>query len=98
MVFLLTKSHWPQYHYLLPWDYRTGEYGSYGTGCSSAFIRVCEALGCASMLRTMDDASVQKAIEKAVDEKLEVVDCLNEEGDKMLQKMKRENYLDPKNH
>lgn len=30
MVFLVTKSYWPQYHYLLPFDYQSGEFGSYG--------------------------------------------------------------------
>lgn len=31
MIFLVTKSYWPQYHYLLPFDYQTGEFGNYGT-------------------------------------------------------------------
>lgn len=30
MVFLVTRSYWPQYHYLLPWDYQSGEFGNYG--------------------------------------------------------------------
>lgn len=30
MIFVVTKSHWPLYHYLLPWDYQTGEFGDYG--------------------------------------------------------------------
>lgn len=30
MIFLVTKSYWPQYHYLLPFDYQSDEYGSYG--------------------------------------------------------------------
>lgn len=30
MIFLVTKSYWPQYHYLLSWDYQSGEYGTYG--------------------------------------------------------------------
>lgn len=30
MIFLVTKSYWPQYHYLLPFDYQTGEFGNYG--------------------------------------------------------------------
>lgn len=30
MIFLVTKSYWPQYHYLLPFDYQTGEFGDYG--------------------------------------------------------------------
>ena len=30
MIFIITKSYWPQYHYLLPRDYQTGEFGDYG--------------------------------------------------------------------
>lgn len=30
MVFFITKSYWPQYHYLLPNDYQSGEFGDYG--------------------------------------------------------------------
>lgn len=32
MVFIVTKSYWPQYHYLLNWDYQSGEFGNYGKG------------------------------------------------------------------
>ena len=30
IVFVVTKSYWPQYHYLMPWDYKSGEFGTYG--------------------------------------------------------------------
>lgn len=30
MIFLVTRSYWPQYHHLLPFDYQTGEFGNYG--------------------------------------------------------------------
>lgn len=30
MIFLVTKSYWPYYHYLLPSDYQSGEFGDYG--------------------------------------------------------------------
>lgn len=30
LIFIITKSYWPLYHYLLPFDYQTGEFGSYG--------------------------------------------------------------------
>lgn len=29
-IFIITKTYWPQYHYLLPCDYQTGEFGDYG--------------------------------------------------------------------
>lgn len=29
-VFVLTRTFWPHYHYLIPNDYKSGEYGTYG--------------------------------------------------------------------
>nr|CAD7267644.1 unnamed protein product [Timema shepardi] len=43
LVFILTKSFWPFYHYLLPWDFNSGEYGSYEDGFSTAMIKVCSS-------------------------------------------------------
>lgn len=62
LVFIITKSYWPQYHYLTPYDYKCGEFGSYASGCSTAFIRVCAALGWASDLRTITSDSAKAAL------------------------------------
>nr|CAD7613973.1 unnamed protein product [Timema genevievae] len=47
LVFILTKSFWPFYHYLLPWDFNSGEYGSYEDGFSTAMIKVLQHAWCA---------------------------------------------------
>nr|QBY26787.1 desaturase 2 [Nilaparvata lugens] len=78
LVFIVTKSLWPQYHYLLPWDYKSGEFGTYGTGCSTAFIRVWAATGLASGLRTIDTDGVKAALSRAVNTGSPVLHCLNE--------------------
>nr|CAD7407324.1 unnamed protein product [Timema cristinae] len=67
LVFILTKSFWPFYHYLLPWDFNSGEYGSYEDGFSTAMIKVWAALGWAFSLRTIDSEGVKKALHVAVD-------------------------------
>lgn len=50
MIFLVTKSYWPQYHYLLPFDYQTGEFGNYGTQEFFSFVyltfSVCICVAC----------------------------------------------------
>nr|CAD7448872.1 unnamed protein product [Timema bartmani] len=80
LVFILTKSFWPFYHYLLPWDFNSGEYGSYEDGFSTAMIKVWAALGWAFSLRTIDSEGVKKALHVAVDTGKDVKECLDEQG------------------
>uniref|UniRef100_A0A6G1SJ94 Acyl-CoA Delta(11) desaturase n=1 Tax=Aceria tosichella TaxID=561515 RepID=A0A6G1SJ94_9ACAR len=80
LVFVVTRSHWPHYHYMLPWDYQTGEFGTYGAGCSTAFIRVYAAAGWASELKTLGSDAVKEALTLAVDTGKPLVECLNEVG------------------
>lgn len=80
LVFVVTRTHWPHYHYMLPWDYQTGEFGTYGSGCSTAFIRVYAAAGWASELKTMDSTAVKEALSMAVDTGKPLVECLNKVG------------------
>uniref|UniRef100_A0A1B6C828 Fatty acid desaturase domain-containing protein n=1 Tax=Clastoptera arizonana TaxID=38151 RepID=A0A1B6C828_9HEMI len=77
LIFFVTKSLWPQYHYLLPWDYKSGEYGTYGAGCSTAFIRVWAALGLAYDLRTINSSGIRSALAEAAKTGKPVTDCLN---------------------
>lgn len=63
---------------MLPWDYKSGEYGTYGSGCSTAFIRVWAALGLAYNLRTITTEGVKNALAEAANSGRPVVDCLNE--------------------
>ncbi|CAH0407060.1 unnamed protein product [Chilo suppressalis] len=90
-VFVLSKSFWPHYHYLIPYDYKSGEYGTYDSGCTSAFIRVCAALGLATDLKTVDTATVQKALADAARTKLPVQTCLDQAV--LEQILPKEHYL-----
>lgn len=78
LTFIINKTYWISYHYLAPWDYQTGEYGKYGTDCTTKFIKVCEALNLAQDLRTVDSETVRKALVKSVDEKKAIKDALFE--------------------
>lgn len=62
LVFILTKSHWLKYHYILPWDYQVGEYSDYGDGCLTSIIRVFAAFGWATNLRTVSTETIKDAI------------------------------------
>lgn len=77
-MFFVTKSLWPQYHYLLPWDYKSGEYGTYGSGCSTAFIRVFAALGLAYNLQTIEVEGIRSALALSAKTGKPVLECLYE--------------------
>nr|XP_037870189.1 acyl-CoA Delta(11) desaturase-like isoform X1 [Bombyx mori]XP_037870190.1 acyl-CoA Delta(11) desaturase-like isoform X1 [Bombyx mori] len=75
-VFIITRTFWPHYHYLIPYDYKSGEYGTYDSGCSSAFIRVWAALGIATGLRTVETNTIQKALAEMAKTKKPLQICL----------------------
>ncbi|KAL1123055.1 hypothetical protein AAG570_002143 [Ranatra chinensis] len=78
LVFLVTKSLWPQYHYVLPWDYQCGEYGTYGQGCSTGFIRVLAAMRLAWGLTTITQAGIRTGLATAATTGKPVIKCLEE--------------------
>ncbi|GBP63262.1 Acyl-CoA desaturase 1 [Eumeta japonica] len=78
MVFVITKSYWPLYHYLYPEDYKSGEYGSYDSGILTALIRVWAALGWAWDLRTTTTSTVQEALGEAARTHKSIPVCLKE--------------------
>lgn len=80
MVFFVKKSVWPQYHYLLPWDYKTGEYGNYDNDSSTAMIRVFAALRLITHLRTISTEQVRSCLAQSVEHGKPVLDLLHAEG------------------
>ncbi|XP_020811991.1 acyl-CoA Delta(11) desaturase [Drosophila serrata] len=79
-IFVITKTYWPQYHYLLPRDYQSGEFGDYATGIGSAMIRVFAALDWAKDLKTIGSVVVRKGLTKAVETGRPIVECIEEEA------------------
>ncbi|CAB3223646.1 unnamed protein product [Arctia plantaginis] len=90
-VFIITKTFWPHYHYLIPYDYKSGEYGTYDCGCSTAFIRVWAALGLATKLRTFETKTIQKALIDSVHTNQDLKVCLKSALSQ--QKLQEEHYL-----
>ncbi|XP_069699840.1 acyl-CoA Delta-9 desaturase [Periplaneta americana] len=95
LQFFVTKSYWPEYHYMVPWDYKTGEFGNYGEGCTSAFIRMWAALGWATDLKTLDVSSIKNVLVKAIDTKKPVVEYLQDEENFSKAYNEEEQYLRP---
>lgn len=78
-IFFITKSFWPQFHYLLPYDYQSGEFGDYAIGTGTTMIRVFAALNMASELRTISSTAVRQGLSTAVETKRPIVECIEEQ-------------------
>ncbi|XP_017472762.1 PREDICTED: acyl-CoA Delta(11) desaturase isoform X1 [Rhagoletis zephyria] len=92
-VFFITKSYWPQYHYLLPNDYQSGEFGDYGTDFTTAMIRVFAALDMATDLRTISSVAVRKGLTTAVETGRPIVECIQEQATEEINEMPKNHYL-----
>ncbi|KAH8278773.1 hypothetical protein KR018_009296 [Drosophila ironensis] len=90
-IFVITKSYWPQYHYLLPQDYQSGEFGDYAKGIGSAMIRVFAALDLATDLKTIGSLAVRQGLTTAVESGRPIVECI-------LEEVAREENALPANH
>ncbi|XP_058810675.1 acyl-CoA Delta-9 desaturase isoform X2 [Phymastichus coffea] len=75
-IFLLSKSYWPNYHYMLPWDYKCGEFGTYDRGCSTFFIKIWENLGLVDSLKTASSDAIREALYKAASKKCDIAESL----------------------
>lgn len=90
-IFIITKSFWPQFHYLLPNDYLSGEFGDYANGTGSTIIRVFAALDLAKDLHTVSSVAVRNGLTEAVEKNRPIIECINEQ-------VKLEESLRPFNH
>ncbi|XP_067619750.1 acyl-CoA Delta-9 desaturase [Eurosta solidaginis] len=92
-VFFVTKSYWPQYHYLLPNDYQSGEFGDYGNDFTTAMIRVFAALDLASDLRTISSVAVRQGLTTAMETGRPIVECIQEQATEEMNEMPKNHYL-----
>ncbi|XP_073816809.1 acyl-CoA Delta-9 desaturase [Musca autumnalis] len=92
-VFFITKNYWPQYHYMLPNDYQSGEFGDYAGGFTTAMIRVFAALDMASDLKTISSSAVRNGLTEAVETGRPIVDCINEHAEKEQSELPKNHFL-----
>ncbi|KAL9899223.1 acyl-CoA Delta(11) desaturase [Glossina fuscipes] len=92
-VFFITKTYWPQYHYMLSNDYQCGEFGNYGIGFTTSMIRVFAALDLATDLKTITCAAVRNGLTEAVETGNPVVDCIQKHAKKEMEAAPNNHYL-----
>ncbi|KAH8359575.1 hypothetical protein KR093_007602 [Drosophila rubida] len=92
-IFFITKTFWPQFHYLLPKDYQSGEFGNYGKDTGTTMIRVFAALNMASDLRTIPSVAVRQGMTVAVETKRPIVECVEEQVALAQKRMPEDHFL-----
>ncbi|PSN49612.1 Acyl-CoA Delta(11) desaturase [Blattella germanica] len=70
---------WHNYHHTFPWDYKTGEFGFYGTNFTTALIDFFASIGWAYDLKVPSKEVVQQTIKKSGDGSYQYnLECLEE--------------------
>ncbi|KAK0164231.1 hypothetical protein PV328_002882 [Microctonus aethiopoides] len=62
LVFLINRSYWLNYHYVIPWDWKSGEFGTYNSGFSTSIINIFERIGLVKDLKTASDENIREAL------------------------------------
>ncbi|KAL5284325.1 hypothetical protein ACFFRR_006547 [Megaselia abdita] len=92
-IFIITKTYWPQYHYLLPCDYQTGEFGDYGADLTTIWIRIFAAMGNATNLKTITSEAVRVGLTNAVETDGDVVECIKSAAAVKQGELPNDHYL-----
>lgn len=84
-IFYITKSYWLNYHYLLPWDWKSSEFGKYNRGCGTLIIKIWRNLGIVKNLKTSSTEDIRKIIQDLGSKKISLTEAIIE-----LQKLSEE--------
>ena len=74
------------YHYLLSWDYKSGEYGNYDSGINSVIIDLLTSLGAISLLITPSSEAIRDALYRTATMKNVTVEDALEEVKQLAEK------------
>ncbi|TGZ53154.1 acyl-CoA Delta-9 desaturase-like [Temnothorax longispinosus] len=77
-VFFLSKSYWLNYHYVIPWDWKNDEFGTYETGFITFVVKMWRELGLINQLKTATSDDVREALYKIATSKMTLNEALAE--------------------
>lgn len=69
-VFFIRKSIWPAYHYQVPWDWKSDEYGTYDWGYSTFFIKMWYELGFVSHMLEVTPEDTREILHQVAEKKM----------------------------
>ncbi|XP_054736876.1 acyl-CoA Delta-9 desaturase [Anastrepha obliqua] len=74
VAFLALGEGWHNYHHVFPWDYKTGEFGSYKLNVTTAFIDFCAKIGWATGRKSVSPDMIKRRAAKCGDGSLFLTD------------------------
>lgn len=77
-VFFISKSYWLNYHYMIPWDWKNDEFGTYETGFNTFIIKIWRELGFIDQMMTSTNKDVREALHKVATSKMTLNTALEE--------------------
>ncbi|XP_012529365.1 acyl-CoA Delta(11) desaturase [Monomorium pharaonis] len=76
-VFFLSKSYWMNYHYMIPWDWKSGEFGNYERGFITFIIKMFYELGFINQMKTATCNDVREALYKVATSEMTMDEALS---------------------
>lgn len=76
-IFFLWKSYWLNYHYMISWDWKNDEFGSYDKGFATLVIKICRELGLISEMMTVDSKKLQDVLYEVASTEKTMADALD---------------------
>lgn len=90
-IFYITKSYWLNYHYLLPWDWKSSEFGKYNKGCSTMMIKMLHNFGFVNLLKTSSTEDIRNIIQKLGSKNITLTEAITELQKRSEEEAEREN-------
>ncbi|XP_014472089.1 PREDICTED: acyl-CoA desaturase [Dinoponera quadriceps] len=77
-VFFVTQSYWPNYHYVIPWDWRNDEFGPYERGFSTFMIKMWYEMGLIEKMMTTTTKDIREILEKIAVSKVPIKEAFEQ--------------------
>ncbi|XP_015171608.1 PREDICTED: acyl-CoA Delta(11) desaturase [Polistes dominula] len=87
-MFFLNKSYWMNYHYFLPWDWKSTEFGPYDKGLTILLIKIFRNMDLLYAPKTISKEDIREVIVKVANKEMSWKDSLI-----LLKKQSDENAL-----
>ncbi|EFN78052.1 acyl-CoA Delta(11) desaturase [Harpegnathos saltator] len=92
-VFFLMKSYWLNYHYILPWDWKSEEFGSYEKGFSTFMIKMMYEMGLIKNMKTATTEDLRETLEEMATSQIPINEAFNKLKKKSEENACRESLL-----
>ncbi|XP_076765827.1 acyl-CoA Delta-9 desaturase [Xylocopa sonorina] len=68
-IFFVKRTFWQAYHYMVPWDWKCGEFGGYGNGFTNTFIKLSYEFGLVKNQLTSNSEDIREMLDQLAKKK-----------------------------